>query len=274
VNTAQQLPAIGSAYTANVRRWQALMTELARLAGVPRADVEAECRSIIRAASGQGSSKGLDARGWGRLFVWLDEQLGKYREGVDSRFRGNDERKNRAPDESRDPEKGVDSRVRGNDGGNDGDMNGELAASSNSCTRNRKAKAPTARGHGADLLSSSAQRYALETLRQLCEMSGEDFMAFCRKKFGFAVPATRGQGNKTINALKPMALHRHQVKARIGRALDLPNLDAPDRAFLADVLARFGNGKQGASVRIGSIPIALKILGRYGIEKSHATHAD
>jgi len=254
VNTAQQLPAIGSAYTANVRRWQALMTELSRLAGVPRADVEAECRSIIRAASGQESSKGLDARGWGRLFVWLDEQLGKYREGVDSRVRGNDERKNSASLESRNPEKGVDSRVRGND--------------------ERKKRAPRAQGHGADLLSSSAQRYALETLRQLCEMSGDDFKAFCRKKFGFAVPATRGQGNKTINALKPMALHRHQVKARIGRALDLPNLDEPDRAFLADVLARFGNGKQGASVRIGSIPIALKILGRYGLEKSHATHAD
>lgn len=216
-------PAIGAAYAANVRRWQAEMTELARLAGLPRGEVEASCREVIHAASGQESSKGLDARGWGRLFVWLDEQITKYRGATRP-----------------------------------------IAPPADDLKPKRRRTAPT-RGYGADLLLSDAQRYALETLRQLNEMDADAFRSFCRERFKFEIPATRGQANKALNALKPMALRRHQVKRRIGLALDRADLDPKDRTLLADVLAQFGGGKQGSRVRVGAIPVVLKILGRMGV---------
>ncbi len=111
-----------------------------------------------------------------------------------------------------------------------------------------------------------------ETLRQLNDMSADDFRQFCLKlsdspkfKRRFDRPVTRGELNAVIDALKPMALRRHQVLARVCRALESAPLDPQDRLMLRDVAQRYGRGKQGANVRVGSIPVVLKILGRYGV---------
>lgn len=126
---------------------------------------------------------------------------------------------------------------------------------------------PPQRIRNADALSSAEQRRVVETLRQLNAMSADEFHTFCIDRLGCKSPATRAQANKIINALKPMALRRHQVEQRVCRALLLDLLDPRDRELLADVSGRFDRGRQGASVRVGSIPILLKVFARYHVER-------
>ena len=131
----------------------------------------------------------------------------------------------------------------------------------------RKAQACRSRtvGRNAASLLSSRQRYVLVTLAQLLSMSDEALKSFCRERFGFGLPATRDQANKTINALKPMAIRKHDIPGRVRRALDEARLESADRLFLEDVAAALRRGRQGASVKIGSLPVLLKIFARYRI---------
>ena len=77
MNTAKRQPLIDSrAYRANVRRWQAMMTDLSKKSGLPRDQVVDLCRQqIATITGGDSSSKALNDKGWGRLFNFLNDRL-------------------------------------------------------------------------------------------------------------------------------------------------------------------------------------------------------
>ncbi len=221
-------PAIGwPAWTALNRRRRAMVADLARASGIDRSEIEEWLKREIITAETRGksdSSKDLDARGWVHTFDELNNRLAAYGKG------------DRTP----------------------------AAAIADAPSRKAQVKRSRTQGQSPAYLLSARQRYVLVTLQQLLAMSNDEFTGFCRKQFGFRIPATRAQANKVINALKPMAIRKLRIPERVAIAL-AGKLDHADRLLLEDVSTALAKGKQGASVKIGSLPILLKIFGRYGI---------
>jgi len=213
MNTAKRHPRIDQpAYRANVRRWQAMMTNLSKESGLPRDQVEQICRDkISELTGGDSSSKALTNHQWAKLFNFLNDRLALVDLGrPQPQFR---------PD--RNP----------------------------------------------DALPTAKQRRVIETLRELLDWSTQDLQSFTRKYFGWRKGTTRARANKLIDALKPQVLRHHQVAARVAIALQEYNLDQADRHLLADVARQLESGKQGANVRVGAIPVCIKVLNRYGVPK-------
>jgi len=123
-------------------------------------------------------------------------------------------------------------------------------------------------------LSTAAQRKVIDTLRELLGWTIQEQEIFCTCHLKFTKPSTRWRASNLIDALKPQVLRMHQVRERIDRALDLP-IDQADRILLLDVARQYDDGgKQGSSVEVGAIPIVLKVLSRYGIEKKQVDNHD
>jgi len=115
-------------------------------------------------------------------------------------------------------------------------------------------------------LSTNAQRKVINTFRELLGWTLQEQEIFCTCHLKFSKPSTRGRASDLIDALKPQVLRKRQVRERIDLALTLP-LDQADRNLLVDVARQYDDGgKQGASVEMGVIPIAIKILNRYEVK--------